>query len=174
MVGWSSGLGFCHCRFKSSPLREQRWLWQNEKEEEGKDTEWKKTELENQECVLIHVWPSCRPRFSWLMRLQCVCVAESCECVCFHFCLSLDLFCSPSIYNSIRVEHGDYLEDVGLSKAGCQWAGAHQELQRALHYPAGVGLPRVHSGRQEDQWTIPWGERVQHQHKYRKMKQEKK
>lgn len=28
MVGWSSGLGFCHWRFRSSPLREQRWLRQ--------------------------------------------------------------------------------------------------------------------------------------------------
>ena len=60
-----------------------------------------------------------------------------------------------SIYNSIRVEHGDYLEDVGLPQAGCLRAGAHQELQRAFHYPAGIGLSRVHSGRQEDQWTIP-------------------
>lgn len=63
---------------------------------------------------------------------------------------------SLSIYNSIRVEHGDYLEDVGFSQAGCECTGAHQELQRALHYPAGVGLSRVHSGRQEDQWTVPW------------------
>lgn len=62
---------------------------------------------------------------------------------------------SLSVYDSIRVEHGDDLEDVGLSQAGCQWAGAHQELQRALHYPAGVSLSGVHSGRQEDQWTIP-------------------
>lgn len=68
----------------------------------------------------------------------------------------LHSFHSLSIYNTIRVEHGDDLEDVGLSQAGCQWAGAHQELQRALHYPTGVGLSRVHSGRQEDQWTIPW------------------
>lgn len=73
-------------------------------------------------------------------------------------------FCSTSSYslsinNSIRVEHGDYLEDVGLSQAGCQRAGAHQELQCALHYPAGVGLSRVHSGCQEDQWAIPWRER---------------
>ena len=53
---------------------------------------------------------------------------------------------SLSINNSIRVKHGDYLEDVGLSQADCQRAGAHQELQRALHYPASVGLSRVHSG----------------------------
>lgn len=75
--------------------------------------------------------------------------------MCVHYFPSLDSFYSLSIYNSIRVEHGDYLEDVGLSQAGCERAGAHQELQRALHYPAGVGLSRVHSGRQEDQWTIP-------------------
>lgn len=76
--------------------------------------------------------------------------------MCVHFSPSLDSFYSLSIHNSIGVEHGDYLEDVGLSKAGCKRAGAHQELQRALHYPAGVGLSGVHSGRQEDQWTIPW------------------
>lgn len=64
-------------------------------------------------------------------------------------------FYSLSINNSIRVEHWDYLEDVGLSQASCKRAGAHQELQRALHYPAGIGFSRVHSGRQEDQWTIP-------------------
>lgn len=74
--------------------------------------------------------------------------------MCVHFFPSLDSY-SLSIYNSIRVEHGDYLEDVGLSQAGRERAGAHQELQRALHYPAGIGLSRVHSGRQEDQWTIP-------------------
>lgn len=59
---------------------------------------------------------------------------------------SLEYFYSLSIYDSVRIEHWDYLEDVGLSKAGCQRAGAHQKLQCALHYPAGIGLSRVHSG----------------------------
>lgn len=74
MVGWSSGLGFCHCRFKSSPLREQRWLQQkgDGRREERKEKEWRKTEqqLKNpwrQDFVCgikIKLWPTCRPRFS--------------------------------------------------------------------------------------------------------------
>lgn len=85
-----------------------------------------------------------------------VCTLESCECA---FISISRLVYSLSVNNSIRVEHGDYLEDVGLSQAPCKRAGAHQELQRALHYPAGIGFSRVHSGRQEDQWAIPWGGR---------------
>lgn len=62
---------------------------------------------------------------------------------------------SLSVDHAVGVQHGDDLEDVGLSQARRERAGAHQELQRALHYPAGVGFSRVHSGRQEDEWTIP-------------------
>lgn len=69
--------------------------------------------------------------------------------------MCIHLFYLLSIYNSIRVEHGDYLENVGFSQAHCKWAGTHQKLQRALHYPASIGFSRVHSGRQENQWTIP-------------------
>lgn len=63
---------------------------------------------------------------------------------------------SLSVDDSVGVEHGHDLEDVGLPQAGCERAAAHQELQRALHDPAGVGFSRVHSGRQEDERTVPW------------------
>lgn len=60
--------------------------------------------------------------------------------------ISFNICYSLSINNSIRVEHGDDLEDVRLSQAGCQSAGAHQELQCAFHHPAGISLSRVYSG----------------------------
>ena len=62
---------------------------------------------------------------------------------------------SLSVDDAVRVEHGDDLEDVGLTQAVGQLAGAHQELQRALHHPAGVGLPGMHPGRQEDHRPVP-------------------
>lgn len=68
---------------------------------------------------------------------------------------------SLSVDDSVGVEHGHDLEDVGLPQAGRERAGAHQELQRALHDPAGVGLPGVHPRREEDERTIPLGVRAQ-------------
>ncbi len=79
------------------------------------------------------------------MHLQCVYLKAVSGCFFLSKTLFFKFFYSLSIYNSIRVEHGDYFEDVALSQAGCERAGAHQELQRALHYPAGIGLSWVHS-----------------------------
>lgn len=59
-----------------------------------------------------------------------------------------------AIDDSVWVEHGDDFEDVALSKALCQRAGAHQELQRALHHPAGVSLSGVNTCREEDQRAV--------------------
>lgn len=60
----------------------------------------------------------------------------------------------PAVDNSVRVEHRDDFEDVALSEALCQRAGAHQELQRALHHPAGVSLSGVNACREKHQRTV--------------------
>ena len=45
-----------------------------------------------------------------------------------------------AIDDSVWVEHGDELENKGLPQTLGHWLTAAQELQGALHHPAGIGL----------------------------------
>ena len=53
-----------------------------------------------------------------------------------------------AIDDPVGVEHRDDLEDEGLPQALGHGVAAAQELQAALHNPAGIALPGVHACRQ--------------------------
>ena len=60
-----------------------------------------------------------------------------------------------AVDDPVWVEHGDDLEEEAGAQALCQGGAARQELQRALHHPAGIGLARVHPPRQEHHRPTP-------------------
>lgn len=53
---------------------------------------------------------------------------------------------SLAMDDSIRIKHGHNLEDEAFPEELSNGITAHQELQGALHHPAGVALTRVNSG----------------------------
>jgi hypothetical protein len=49
-------------------------------------------------------------------------------------------------YYSIRIEHRDDLDHVGISKELGFGIVTHQVVYYSLHYPRGIGLSWMHSG----------------------------
>jgi len=55
-----------------------------------------------------------------------------------------------SVDDTVRIEHGNDFEDEVFAQGLRLGCVAHQEIDHALHHPAGVRLARVDSGRNKD------------------------
>lgn len=53
---------------------------------------------------------------------------------------------SPAIDDSIRIKHGDNLENETFPQEISNGITAHKELQGPLHYPTGIALTGVNTG----------------------------